>query len=122
MVAIKDKSAINTTETRDSASEYRNVPLAELVESPTSSRKAFDGGRLDELAASIRTHGVLSPLVVRRVNGHFEIVAGARRKPTPDMQERALDHCFDGYAAGDESNRSLVPVDVITRSASRRAE
>ncbi len=31
-------------------------------------------------------------------------------KLTPEMQERALDHCFDGYGAGNDSNRSLVPV------------
>jgi ParB family chromosome partitioning protein len=31
-------------------------------------------------------------------------------KLTSEMQERALDHCFDGYGAGSDSNRSLVPV------------
>ena len=35
--------------------------------------------RLEELAESIRSKGVLSPLLVRRTNGHLEIVSGARR-------------------------------------------
>ncbi len=80
LVIKKENKATNPPDTRHSAGEYRNVSLRELVESPTNSRKAFDEGRLDELAESIRTHGVLSPLVIRPVNGHFEIVAGARRK------------------------------------------
>ncbi len=50
-----------------------------LIESSTNPRKAFDEERLEELAESIRSKGILSPLVVRPVNGHFEIVAGARR-------------------------------------------
>ena len=59
--------------------EYVNVPLAELVESSTNPRKTFDEERLEELVESIRSKGILSPLLARRVNGHFEIVSGARR-------------------------------------------
>ena len=44
-------------------------------------RQHFDGAALDELTESIKTHGVLEPLIVRRVSGEdrFEIVAGERR-------------------------------------------
>jgi ParB family chromosome partitioning protein len=43
-------------------------------------RQHFDTGKIDELAQSIREHGVLEPLVVRkRAEGEFEIVAGERR-------------------------------------------
>jgi ParB family chromosome partitioning protein len=62
-----------------SLKEYVEIPMKELVESSTNPRKSFDEEGLDELAGSIRSKGVLSPLLVRRVNGHFEIVAGARR-------------------------------------------
>src|SRR6267143_501021 len=62
-----------------SLKEYVEIPMKELVESSTNPRKSFDAAALDELAASIRTKGVLSPLLVRRINGHFEIVTGARR-------------------------------------------
>jgi ParB family transcriptional regulator, chromosome partitioning protein len=70
---------MNTTEEVKSLPEYVNVPLAELVESSTNPRKTFGEERLEELAESIRSKGVLSPLLARRVNGHFEIVSGARR-------------------------------------------
>ena len=70
---------MNTKEEVQSLPEYVNVPLAELVESSTNPRKTFDDERLEELAESIRSKGVLSPLLARKVNGHFEIVSGARR-------------------------------------------
>jgi ParB family chromosome partitioning protein len=70
------------------ATEYRNVSLALLNESKTNSRRTFDETALKELAESIRTQGVLSPLLVRPLteNG-FEIVAGARRYRAAQMAE-----------------------------------
>jgi len=51
-----------------------------LTESKTNPRRIFEDDALKELAASIRTQGVLSPLLVRPLTEHgFEIVAGARR-------------------------------------------
>jgi ParB family chromosome partitioning protein len=61
-------------------SEYRNLPLAQLQESPTNPRRRFDERALAELAASFTTQGVLQPLLVRSVDdSRFEVVAGARR-------------------------------------------
>jgi ParB family chromosome partitioning protein len=60
-------------------SEYRNLPLDSLTESPNNPRRSFDPAALNELAESIKTQGILAPLVVRPVDHHFEIVAGARR-------------------------------------------
>src|SRR5882762_3869924 len=70
---------MSTKEAVKPLQEYRNVPLTGLVESSTNPRKAFDEEKLEELAESIRGKGILSPLLTRRVNGHFEIVSGARR-------------------------------------------
>jgi ParB family chromosome partitioning protein len=42
-------------------------------------RKHFDREKLDELAASIREHGIIQPLVLRKENNHYLIVAGERR-------------------------------------------
>ena len=70
---------MNTKEAVKQLHEYVNVPLAELVESSTNPRKTFNVERLEELAESIRSKGVLSPLLARKVNGHFEIVFGAMR-------------------------------------------
>ncbi|MHB1960323.1 MAG: ParB/RepB/Spo0J family partition protein [Acidobacteriaceae bacterium] len=70
------------------ATEYRNLPLAVLTESKTNPRRIFEDAALKELAASIRSQGVLSPLLVRPLNERsFEIVAGARRYRAAKMAE-----------------------------------
>jgi ParB family chromosome partitioning protein len=70
---------MTTQDAVKSLQEYVNVPIAELAESSTNPRKTFDEERLEELAESIRSKGVLSPLLVRRTDDHLEIVSGARR-------------------------------------------
>ncbi|GGA80150.1 hypothetical protein GCM10011507_34250 [Edaphobacter acidisoli] len=66
--------------THTMSTEYRNLPLSILTESKTNPRRIFEEAALRELAESIRSQGVLSPLLVRPLNERsFEIVAGARR-------------------------------------------
>jgi ParB family transcriptional regulator, chromosome partitioning protein len=60
-------------------SEYRDLPILSLTESATNPRRTFDETALNELAESIKTQGVLSPLLVRSKGHSYEIVAGARR-------------------------------------------
>jgi ParB family chromosome partitioning protein len=55
------------------------VPIAEIRSSPMQPRKTFRNEQLGELMESIREHGVIQPLVVRRVNGIMELIAGERR-------------------------------------------
>jgi len=72
------------------AAEYRDLPLSLLTESTTNPRRIFEDDALKELAESIRTQGVLSPLLVRPLTEHgFEIVAGARRYRAAQMAEAA---------------------------------
>src|ERR1035441_6907552 len=60
-------------------SEFRDLPLSILIESKTNPRRFFEDAALKELAASIRSQGILSPLLVRPLTERsFEIVAGAR--------------------------------------------
>ncbi len=70
------------------ATEYRNLPLALLSESKTNPRRTFEQIALKELADSIRTQGVLSPLLVRPLTETgFEIIAGARRYRAAQIAE-----------------------------------
>jgi ParB family chromosome partitioning protein len=55
------------------------VALAEVVPSPLQPRKRFHEENLGELVESIREHGVIQPLIVRRVGGSYELIAGERR-------------------------------------------
>jgi ParB/RepB/Spo0J family partition protein len=65
--------------TLNTSTEYLTVALARLRESKTNPRRTFEANALQELAESIRSHGVLMPLLVRPAGETFEIVAGARR-------------------------------------------
>src|SRR5580658_9835648 len=72
------------------ATEYRDVSLALLIESTTNPRRTFEEESLKELAESIRSQGVLSPLLVRPVTDRaFEIVFGARRYRAAQLADAA---------------------------------
>ena len=55
------------------------VPVHEIVPNPDQPRRRFDDEALAALADSIQRHGLLQPLVVRRIAGRYELVAGERR-------------------------------------------
>ncbi|WP_052351917.1 ParB/RepB/Spo0J family partition protein, partial [Deinococcus pimensis] len=59
----------------------REVDVTDLTPLPGQPRRAFDDATLAELSRSVREHGVLQPLLVRRAPGGrgYEIVAGERR-------------------------------------------
>lgn len=55
------------------------VPVEEIRPNPYQPRQTMDDTALHELSESIREHGVLQPIVVRRAGGVYELVAGERR-------------------------------------------
>lgn len=55
------------------------VKLSRIQPDPDQPRKNFDEEKLNELADSIRTYGMISPIVVKRRGALYEIVAGERR-------------------------------------------
>lgn len=55
------------------------VDLDLLTPNSFQPRVQFDDARLDELAQSIKAHGVIQPIIVRRRGRHYEIIAGERR-------------------------------------------
>jgi ParB family chromosome partitioning protein len=55
------------------------IAIDQINVNPNQPRKIFDSAALEELAASIRASGVIQPVVVRRVNGVYQLIAGERR-------------------------------------------
>jgi ParB family transcriptional regulator, chromosome partitioning protein len=53
------------------------VPVASIQPSPRNPRRALEG--IDELATSLSEHGLLQPVVVRRLDNGYELIAGHRR-------------------------------------------
>ena len=61
------------------------VPARAIRPNPAQPRKIFREDALQELADSIRTHGILQPLSVRRVGTSYELIAGERRLRAAQM-------------------------------------
>jgi ParB family chromosome partitioning protein len=57
----------------------KQIPLDAICSSPNQPRKLFDDSKLKELAASIRSHGVLAPVLLRQTEDGYELIAGERR-------------------------------------------
>lgn len=65
---------------RSARREYFQAPIEEVYPNPEQPRKRFEEVELDELAQSIRAHGVIQPLIVRtRPEGGYFLIAGERR-------------------------------------------
>jgi ParB family chromosome partitioning protein len=56
-----------------------DVPIDQIEVNPYQPRKVFDFTALDELAASIKSSGVIQPIIVRRIGGAYQLIAGERR-------------------------------------------
>jgi len=67
-------------ETRPTVSADRSVPIEFVARSPKNPRRYFDEAELQDLAGSIRQHGIVQPVVVRTTSSdRYEIIAGERR-------------------------------------------
>ena len=63
------------------------LPLDAIDHNPYQARQAFNPASLQELADSIREHGVIEPIIVRPVGERYEIVAGERRYRAASIAE-----------------------------------
>lgn len=70
---------LSSDRTIDLGSEPTEVDVDSIVPGPMQPRTHFDEASLEGLAESIRSHGVVQPLLVRRRDGGFELIAGERR-------------------------------------------
>jgi ParB family chromosome partitioning protein len=63
----------------DHSEKIWQIGLDNITPSPLQPRKEFGGDALSELVESIRQHGIIQPLIVRKVDGRHELIAGERR-------------------------------------------
>jgi len=70
---------LSSDSTIDLGAEPSEVEIDSIVPGPMQPRTHFDEASLESLADSIRTHGIVQPLLVRRRDGGYELIAGERR-------------------------------------------
>lgn len=75
----KGLDALITSLHIDDSDKVIQIPLSQLRANPYQPRKHFNEDSIKELADSIKEHGVIQPIIVRKVLKGFEIIAGERR-------------------------------------------
>lgn len=75
-----EKEIAATKQTVEHNEEVMKIPLQSIVPNRFQPRTVFDESKIEELARTIHTHGVIQPIVVRKMDdGRYEIIAGERR-------------------------------------------
>lgn len=76
-----EKTAVIETEEIDDSvfDEVKKISVQEIVPNRFQPRTVFADEKIEELSLTIRTHGIIQPIVVRQVDGRYEIIAGERR-------------------------------------------
>ncbi len=72
-------TAVSSASGEHEGERIRKIAVTEIVANPWQPRTAFDADSLNELAESIRQHGILQPLVVSPVDDGYQLIAGERR-------------------------------------------
>ena len=77
--ALLGESNINSEHNFESQSFIQNLDINSVKPNPSQPRRNFDLEKIDELASSIKTYGVLQPIIVNKQNDEYIIIAGERR-------------------------------------------
>ncbi len=75
----KGIGALLSSAAQEGGKKYFSCPVEELKPHHRQPRKTFNDAKMAELVASIKEKGIIQPLVVRRQDDHYQIVAGERR-------------------------------------------
>lgn len=90
------------------------LPAASIRPNPRQPRQVFEEAGLRELAASIRRHGILQPLTVRRLPDGWELVAGERRLRAARLAGLETVPCIEA-AVDDRESALLALVENLQR-------
>lgn len=94
--------------------EIVQVPLADLRDSPYQPREDYGEEALAELTNSIRENGILTPLTVRVVGDHYELIGGHRRSRAARRAGLEVVPCIVHDVADDGAQR-LALIDNLSR-------
>ena len=93
---------------------YKVLPVYKIEPNPDQPRREFDPEALEDLAASIRQHGIIQPLTVRRIPQGWELVAGERRLRAAKLAGLETVPCIEA-AADDRESALLALVENLQR-------
>src|SRR5947209_1216814 len=108
-------AAILSAVPKDESQELRDLPLELIQPNPSQPRRAFDEAALVALADSIRSRGVLQPVMVRPLaGGRYELIAGERRWRAAKVAEQAAIPAIVRHR-GDAASLELALIENMAR-------
>ena len=94
--------------------EVIQLPISEIIPNRYQPRNIFNDEKISELAESIQEHGVIQPIVVRKYNNQYEIIAGERRyRASKSIGKTKIPAIIRNY--DDKQSASIAIVENIQR-------
>lgn len=119
-VPVKEP-AVETAAERSVKSDEKNdgdavkyIKIHDIMPNVNQPRKTFDEEKIEELANSIKEHGIIQPIVVRKHKNGYEIVAGERRWRAAMKAELAVVPCLI-RELNDEQNMLIAIIENMQR-------
>ena len=106
-IKVAAKEVVNGKKTL--ALQIQNLPIGKIKPDPKQPRKTFDEKQLVQLSESIKTYGVLQPITVRQMNGHYVIVMGERRYRSSKLASKKTIPCI----VKNYENNDVLEVQII---------
>ena len=99
----------------ESTEKIHKIKVIEIEPNRDQPRRKFDEEALDELANSIKTYGVLQPILVNKKDNYYEIVAGERRWRAAKKAGLAEMPCIIKDDVTDRSNKEIALIENLQR-------
>ncbi len=119
-----DESFDPTAKQDSSLSDYRQLAISSVVADVNQPRRHFDDLALEELATSVKQHGVLQPIVVTKTGDKYTIVAGERRWRAAKLagldripaivRTLSSQHILEISLIENLQRRDLTPIEIAT--------
>ena len=117
---VREKNVVSTPVTATTVAApvgtvVMNIPLDHIEVNPFQPRTTFEEESLNELADSIRVHGVIQPITVRRLeNNRYQLIAGERRLRASKLAGKKEVPAF-ARAASDQESIEIALIENIQR-------
>ncbi len=111
-----DNLLSNTEENNeDTIDKIHKIKVIEIEPNREQPRSSFDEEALDELASSIKTYGVLQPIIVNKKDNYYEIVAGERRWRAAKKAGLTEMPCIIKDDITDKTNKEIALIENLQR-------
>ena len=101
--------------TEDLSEKIHKIKVIEIEPNRDQPRRSFDEEALDELANSIKTYGVLQPIIVNKKDNYYEIVAGERRWRAAKKAGLSEMPCIIKDDITEKSNKEIALIENLQR-------